>query len=113
MASPYVLYFKLDGKMMGWWRKIFSWFIILAGLMGTEVFGLVLLSACQIIFANCGDSSIALLWESNQPLTADHKISWLDEYLYDRLVREKREFCLLAALGSKGGLAMTRAIGDH
>ncbi|KAA0051044.1 hypothetical protein E5676_scaffold347G00310 [Cucumis melo var. makuwa] len=31
------LYFQLDGKMMGWWRKILSWFIILAGLMGTEV----------------------------------------------------------------------------
>lgn len=33
------LYFQLDGKMMGWWRKILSWFIILAGLMGTEVLG--------------------------------------------------------------------------
>ncbi|KAG7025837.1 putative protein phosphatase 2C 6, partial [Cucurbita argyrosperma subsp. argyrosperma] len=55
----------------------------------------VLLSACQIIVANCGDSR-ALLCRGNQaiPLTVDHKISRPDEY--DRLIKGGAKILFMA-----------------
>ncbi|CAK9310671.1 unnamed protein product [Citrullus colocynthis] len=72
----------------------------------------VLLSACQIIVANCGDSR-ALLCRGSQavPLTADHKISRPDEY--DRLVKGGARILFVGCPRVEGVLTMTRAIGDH
>ncbi|XP_023514699.1 probable protein phosphatase 2C 6 isoform X1 [Cucurbita pepo subsp. pepo] len=72
----------------------------------------VLLSACQIIVANCGDSR-ALLCRGNQaiPLTIDHKISRPDEY--DRLIKGGAKILFVGCPRVEGVLAMTRAIGDH
>lgn len=73
----------------------------------------VLVSPCQIIAANCGDSRAVLVRKTETiPLTKDHKPNRIDEV--QRIVRGGG--CILnvhGVLRVDGILAMTRAIGDQ
>ncbi|KAK0598667.1 hypothetical protein LWI29_036833 [Acer saccharum] len=73
----------------------------------------VILSACQIIAANCGDSRVVLCRGKQAiPLTVDHKLNRQDEVA--RItdgggIIVEWGYCLRV----EGVLSMTRAIGDH
>ncbi|KAK3219969.1 hypothetical protein Dsin_013939 [Dipteronia sinensis] len=73
----------------------------------------VILSACQIIAANCGDSRVVLCRGKQAiPLTVDHKLNRQDEVARitdgGGMIVEWG-YCLRV----EGVLSMTRAIGDH
>ncbi|XP_076907315.1 protein phosphatase 2C 56-like [Bidens hawaiensis] len=74
----------------------------------------VLISPCQIVAANCGDSRAVLSRGSYTiPLTVDHKPSRLDE---EERIIESGGFVVpdqYGVLRVDGVLAMTRAIGDR
>ncbi|KAJ7963073.1 Phosphatase 2C family protein [Quillaja saponaria] len=72
----------------------------------------VVLSACQIIAANCGDSR-AVLCRGGQaiPLTVDHKLSREDEV--SRITNAGASIYFLDCPRVEGILSMTRAIGDQ
>ncbi|XP_040369775.1 probable protein phosphatase 2C 24 [Rosa chinensis] len=72
----------------------------------------VILSACQIIVANCGDSR-AVLCRGNQviPLTVDHKLDRDDEVI--TVTEAGGRILYVGCPTVEGVLAMTRAIGDQ
>ncbi|XP_062013577.1 probable protein phosphatase 2C 6 [Rosa rugosa] len=72
----------------------------------------VILSACQIIVANCGDSR-AVLCRGNQviPLTVDHKPDRDDEVI--RVTEAGGRILYVGCPTVEGVLTMTRAIGDQ
>lgn len=72
----------------------------------------VVVSPCQIIASNCGDSK-AILCRSNEvvPLTFDHKPNRKEEV--DRIEEIGGKIFRVNGLRVEGVLAMTRAIGDH
>ncbi|XVF86702.1 hypothetical protein PTKIN_Ptkin18bG0063200 [Pterospermum kingtungense] len=71
----------------------------------------VIVSACQIIAANCGDSR-AVLCRGRQaiPLTFDHRPDRVDEY--ERITSSGGRILNWGCLRVEGILAMSRAIGD-
>ncbi|KAL5822721.1 hypothetical protein ACOSQ4_020621 [Xanthoceras sorbifolium] len=73
----------------------------------------VILSACQIIAANCGDSRVVLCrGKQSIPLTVDHKLNREDEVA--RIADEGGRIVEWGhCLRVEGVLSMTRAIGDH
>ncbi|XP_022721464.1 probable protein phosphatase 2C 6 isoform X2 [Durio zibethinus] len=72
----------------------------------------LIVSACQIIAANCGDSR-AVLCRGTQaiPLTADHKLDREDEL--ERITSSGGRILNWGCLRVEGVLSMSRAIGDH
>ncbi|KAJ4718040.1 Phosphatase 2C family protein [Melia azedarach] len=72
----------------------------------------VILSACQIIAANCGDSRVVLCrGKQASPLTVDHKLDREDELA--RIINGGGRVVDWGCLRVEGVLSMTRAIGDH
>ncbi|XP_007024303.2 PREDICTED: probable protein phosphatase 2C 6 [Theobroma cacao] len=72
----------------------------------------LIISACQIIAANCGDSR-AVLCRGTQaiPLTVDHKLDRADEL--ERITSSGGRILNWGCLRVEGVLSMSRAIGDH
>lgn len=72
----------------------------------------VVVSPCQIIAANCGDSR-AVLCRGTQaiPLTVDHKLDRQDELA--RIEEAGGQILYWQGPRVEGVLSMTRAIGDH
>ncbi|XP_023549444.1 probable protein phosphatase 2C 6 [Cucurbita pepo subsp. pepo] len=70
----------------------------------------VLLSVCQIIVANCGDSMLCRQRRAI-PLTVDQKISRPEEY--DRLVKGGVRILFVGVPRVEGVMTMTRAIEDE
>ncbi|OMO70975.1 phosphatase 2C (PP2C)-like protein [Corchorus capsularis] len=72
----------------------------------------LIISACQIIAANCGDSRAVLCRGGEAiPLTVDHKLDREDEA--DRIKSNGGRVLNLGCLRVEGVLSMSRAIGDH
>ncbi|XVF24903.1 hypothetical protein REPUB_Repub13aG0167800 [Reevesia pubescens] len=72
----------------------------------------LIISPCQIIAANCGDSR-AVLCRGTQaiPLTVDHKLDRADEL--ERITCSGGRILNWGCLRVEGVLSMSRAIGDH
>ncbi|XWS16292.1 hypothetical protein CRYUN_Cryun34aG0072500 [Craigia yunnanensis] len=72
----------------------------------------LIISACQIIAANCGDSR-AVLCRGTQaiPVTVDHKLDRADEL--ERITSSGGRILNWGCLRVEGILSMSRAIGDH
>ncbi|XP_022715032.1 probable protein phosphatase 2C 6 [Durio zibethinus] len=72
----------------------------------------LIISACQIIAANCGDSRAVLCRGARAiPLTVDHKLDRADEI--ERITSSGGRILNWGCLRVEGVLSMSRAIGDH